>query len=102
MGLTSLGILSLFVGDDDHAANLCVGGHKFAGSSIVILCGQNQYFVICGCVLQWAAACCATGQMPKRRRTFTTRTGTNKAVALESAATEAATKSAAEGLKHFH
>ena len=40
-------------------------------------------------------------QMPKRRRTFTTRTGTNKAVALESAATEAATKSAAEG-QHFH
>ena len=62
MGLTRLGILSLFVGDDDHAANLCVGGHKFAGSSIVILCGQNQSFVICGCVLQWAAACCATGQ----------------------------------------
>ena len=52
MGLTRLGILSLFVGDDDHAANLCVGG----------LCGQNQSFVICGCVLQWAAACCATGQ----------------------------------------
>ena len=40
-------------------------------------------------------------QMPKRRRTFTTRTGTNKAVALESAATEAATKSAAES-QHFH
>ena len=33
MGLTRLGILSLFVGDDDHAANLCVGG----------LCGQNQW-----------------------------------------------------------
>ena len=33
MGLTRLGILSLLVGDDDHAANLCMGG----------LCGQNQW-----------------------------------------------------------
>ena len=60
MGLTRLGILSLFVGDDDHAANLCVGG----------LCGQNQwaalwakpvfcYLWVCLWAASQLASCCA-------------------------------------------
>ena len=59
MGLTRLGILSLLVGDDDHAANLCMGG----------LCGQNQwaalwakpvfcYLWVCLWAASQLASCC--------------------------------------------
>ena len=62
MGLTRLGILSLLVGDDDHAANLCMGG----------LCGQNQWAALWAKkAVVWAptsAKCQAHGAPPQNIR----------------------------------
>jgi len=67
MGLTRLGILSLLVGDDDHAANLCMGG----------LCGQNQWAAL------WAKQSSRVGadlgKMPSARRTSAEYPGTRRA-----------------------
>ena len=90
------------MGNDDHAAKLVYGRPVWA-KPVGGLVGKTSLLLSVGVSFSGPqlAAPRANLQMPKRRRTFTTRTGTNKAVALESAATEAATKSAAEG-QHFH
>ena len=80
----------------------------FVGKTSGRPCGQNQSFVICGCVLQWAAACCATGQFAnaKAARGAQPPLATTKQLPLSSSSNRSSNKisrgrSKTFSLKHF-